>query len=81
MKERGKIYRYGTTIVLCTGKGIHDQRFAGVVIGQENSSGSEIRIGNYSETWNTDVFREYEGEIILDNKNWKPYVEIGTSPG
>lgn len=64
--EVGKIYESFGTFVLCTGnRQIHDmigQTFQGVIIQTNNE---ENYVGEYSETWSSDQFRETNKKIKL----------------
>lgn len=81
-KEKGKLYSSGKTVIMCTGEGTSDNRFAGVVVEQLDPT-SDHRVGNYSNgwTWHPDVFKDHIGEVKIDNVNWKEYVEMGCCQG
>lgn len=78
----GKIYSSGNCRVLCTGFGISDRRFSGVVV-ENLDPDSDHQFGHYSEgwTWHPSIFKEHTGVIIIDNQYWKEYKEIGYSGG
>lgn len=88
-KEIGKIYNSKGTYILCSGFEMKKNTFGndicimqGVVVRQDDVM-SDFRVGDYSTGWTGSfgVFNEAEEIVVLDNKNWKEYKEIGTCPG
>ena len=86
-KQIGKLYASISPlgdfmVILCTGFGKSEKTFSGVVIKQSDKF-SDHRVGDYSEswTWHPNVFEEHSGDIVLDNNNWKPEIEIGNCNG
>lgn len=80
--EKGKMYVTTHTktemVILCTADKPEDStKMTGFVIKQEDKF-SDFKVGDFSETWNVDVFKEYDKDLVLNNNNWVPYKEIGT---
>lgn len=86
-KEIGKLYASisplgNSMVILCTGYGLTEKRFSGVVLKQSDKF-SDHRVGDYSDswTWHPSVIEEYYGDIVLNNNNWKPRIKMGCTNG
>ena len=66
-------------VILCTGLSDSSRRFEGVVL-QQTDDYSDHRVGNYSKswTWNIDMWKEYNGEVILNNNKWTEHIDFGS---
>jgi hypothetical protein len=75
-KEIGKLYSSNANIVvICTGEGINNRRFSGVVV---KSDSPDFPLGYYSDSWIwQDIFKEHIGEVSINNINYKTPIEIG----
>lgn len=86
MKEIGKLYAAAGTVVLCTAYNKVKPKWgnyitmSGLVVKQDDVT-SDQQSGTFSDTWNESVFEEYFGTVVLNNKEWKPMIVIGCSPG
>ena len=82
IEKKGKLYKSGGLTVMCTGEGISDKRFTGVVI-KQNDITSDFKVGDYSKSWTSgmDIFKEVLEPVTINNNDWKEHIESGTCSG